>query len=141
MNNNSLSCTIVFESPFYKAIFEEHLNKAYSVATLTLGPSEPKIEDIYYFILFNWKKLNFYKTTSDSIIQHRKINPKRLQRVVKKQILQNKAVGTKAQNAIKKQHDEIKKVKRTNRRTDKLEQKEKKFQLTKKKRQQKHKGH
>lgn len=141
MNNNSLTVTIVFESPFYKAIFENYSNQVYSFATLNLGTSEPKIQKIYNFVLFNWNQLKFYETDAISKLEHKKVNPKRLQRLVKKQTAGSNQIGTKAQLALQKQHEEIKKNSRRSRAIDKQEQKEIKFEKKQNKRMEKHRGH
>ena len=63
-----------------------------------------------------------------------------MQRNIKKQ-LKNKEIGTKAQIAIKKQHEENKiERKKTNKEKREIEEM-RKFELKKKKRKEKHRGH
>ncbi|WP_414671813.1 DUF2992 family protein [Lactobacillus gasseri] len=45
------SLTIVFEPPFYKAIFERRFDSIYEVGQINLGPSEPKLVLIYNLVL------------------------------------------------------------------------------------------
>lgn len=71
MCSNSLTLTIIFEPPFYKAIFESH-SRSYSVATLNLGTTEPRIQNIYEFILHHWNRLNFFETKFTNRITHKK---------------------------------------------------------------------
>lgn len=55
------SClTIVLDSSFYKAILEYHDDNSYSVASVTLGSSEPKMSLILKLVNQNYQRLNFH---------------------------------------------------------------------------------
>ena len=69
----------------------------------------------------------------------RKINPKRLQREVKKQIA-NVGIGTKSQQALKLQQEQGKIARKARSRKKQEMEKEIKFELKKQKRKEKHKG-
>ncbi|MGX6407694.1 YjdF family protein [Lactiplantibacillus plantarum] len=138
---NRLCATVVFEAPFYKIIFERSESNHYFVAVLNVGPSDPKIVNIYHFILEKWDTLDFSESEISVVDVKAHINPKRLQRMVKKSLRKQVTIGTKAQNAIKMQHDEKKeKKKKLNskmRQTNRYIQYEKKQQ----KKRENHKGH
>ncbi|QCZ47116.1 YjdF family protein [Levilactobacillus brevis] len=96
------SLTIVYEPPFYKAIFERRFNSTYEVNQVNLGPSEPKLTLTYDLVIHHWNKIIFFKqTVCGSSVFERRINPKHLQRLAKKNI--QYGVGTKAQQTLQKQ--------------------------------------
>lgn len=68
-----------------------------------------------------------------------KINPKRLQKIIQKKT-ELKGVGTKAQEALKLQHQENNLEKKINNKRKKEEDKERKFNIKQMKRKKKHKG-
>ncbi|MFT9051115.1 DUF2992 family protein [Liquorilactobacillus nagelii] len=53
--------TIIFEPPFYKAIFERSFDSVYEVGQLNLGPAEPKTCDIYRLVNTSWKEIDFFR--------------------------------------------------------------------------------
>lgn len=135
----SIKLTVFFENPFWVGIFEIEEGE-YKVSKVTFG-AEPKDPDIYEFILKKYYKLNFFKEELDDKKNMKsRINPKRLQRKIKK-ALNNKEVGTKAQVSLKKQYEESKiEHKKNNRKNRELEE-IRKYELKKKKRKEKHRGH
>lgn len=134
------SLTIVYEPPFYKAIFERRFNSTYEVSQINLGPSEPKLTLIYDLVIHHWNRIIFFKqTVCASSVSERKINPKRLQRLARKSI--QYGVGTKAQQTLQKQLECQKVARQHNRRTKKILDQEKRYKLHQAKKIQKHKGH
>ncbi|PKX59307.1 MULTISPECIES: YjdF family protein [Lactobacillaceae] len=134
------SLTIVYEPPFYKAILERHFGSTYEVSQVNLGPSEPKLTLIYDLVIHHWNKIIFFKqTVCYSSVSKRKINPKRLQRLARKNV--QYGVGTKAQQTLKKQLEYQKVTRQHNRRTKKILDQEKRYKLRQAKKIQKHKGH
>ena len=134
------SLTIVFEPPFYKAIFERRFDSIYEVGQINLGPSEPKLALIYDLVLHHWNKVIFFQqNVCASSVSERRINPKRLQRLARKSI--QYGVGTKAQQTLKKQLEYQKVTRQHNRRTKKVLDQEKRYKLRQAKKIQKHKGH
>lgn len=71
--------------------------------------------------------------------EERKLNPKRMQREINSQ-LQNKGIGTKAQQALKLQHVQGKVKSKLHRRENKEAEKERQFILRQEKKKAKHKG-
>jgi len=125
------SLTIIFDPPYYKGIFEVSKAKSYAVAEINLGTSEPKLPLIQKFIFFT-KEL-------ENKIEKNKINPKRLQRVAKKQI--NQGVGTGAQVALKEQLNERKMKRKSSNTAHNEVLKQRKFEIKQEKKKAKHRGH
>ena len=87
-------------------------------------------------------KINFKKiqVNEDKHVKKGKVNPKRMQREIRK-VIEHKGIGTKAQIAIKKQHEEIKIESKKRSREDKEAEQKRIFEIRKNKRKEKHKGH
>ena len=88
-----------FDNPFWVGIFERVENGKLSVCKVTFG-AEPKDYEVLRFISQNYFQLSFSPTVEFVSEIKENINPKRLQREVKKQI-QNVGIGTKSQQALK----------------------------------------
>ena len=108
------------------------------------GP-EPKVEDIFNFInhilpsMLNeeWLAQN---TNLQGKQERKKINPKRLQRMLNKEKKQN-VLSSKSQEAIRLQHEEKKKVAKKNRRKRKELYLKEQFEKKQAKKREKHRGH
>ncbi|MGN1040707.1 MAG: YjdF family protein [Candidatus Fimimonas sp.] len=136
--NTKITATVLFENAFWVAVLERQNGNAYEVCKITFG-AEPKDVDVWYFLLTNWHKLKFSPSVQTENVVDRKINPKRMQRNVSAQ-LQNKGIVTKAQQALKLQHEQIKKQRKAENREQKYLQKQEKFSLRQQKKKEKHKG-
>ncbi|MBV1821781.1 YjdF family protein [Clostridium cochlearium] len=137
----SIKLTVLFNEPFWIGIFEVYENDGYKVCKVTFG-SEPKDEDIYYFILKEFKNLKFSSIIANlnrKLVIKRK-NPKRMQRKIRKET-KNEGIGTNAQIALKKQYEENKLINKKINKDRKNEIKERKFQLKQIKKKKKRKGH
>lgn len=137
----SIKLTVLFNEPFWIGIFEVYENDGYKVCKVTFG-SEPKDEDIYHFILKEFKNLKFSSIIANlnrKLVIKRK-NPKRMQRKIRKET-KNEGIGTKAQIALKKQYEENKLINKKINKNRKNERKERKFQLKQIKKKKKRKGH
>lgn len=134
--NGKLS--VFFENPFWVGLFENTDDNKLSVCKVTFG-SEPRDTEIYSFILKNYYKLKFSPSVENIIFQ-RKLNPKRMQREIKKQQQNITAVSTKSQIALQLQHAEFKSESKANRRKKKIEEEKRKFALKQNKKKEKHKG-
>ena len=132
--------TVYFEDPFWVGVFEIKDEKIYMTAKATFG-EEPKDIEVYNFLLTNYFKLRFIKIKEEKDVERdKRKNPKRIQRKIRKEI-SNKGIGTKAQNALKKQYEENKiEYKRKSREAKELEE-EIKYKKKQEKRKEKHKGH
>ena len=88
----------------------------------------------------NFYKLRFTTPLSIGEVESKKINPKRYQREIKKEI-ESKGVGTKAQLAMKLQQELNKTERKIISKAEKEEEKQRKFEIRQEKKSEKHKGH
>ena len=84
-------------------IFERTYDDVYQTSKVVFG-AEPKDYEVYGFILKNFENLKFSSISIGNAIQSKKINPKRLQRKIKKEC-KNTVIGTKAQLSLKLQYE------------------------------------
>lgn len=139
MNKMSAKLTVFFENPFWIGVYERETLDGYEVCKILFG-SEPKGNEVYEFMLKNFNSLKFSCQKDNVEFEDKKINPKRLQREVKK-AMQNDGIGTKAQNALKLQHESCKLERKITHKQKKEAYEAYKFELKQEKRKQKHKGH
>lgn len=132
------SLTILFENPFWIGLYERIDNDNYEVCKITFG-AEPKDYEVYDFLLENWHTLKFSPPIKSDPIEERKINPKRMQREISNQLNSNR-IGTKAQQALKLQHEQKIIERKSKRRDQKEAEKERQFALRQEKKKAKHKG-
>ena len=132
------SLTVMFEAPFWIGVYERFDEGYYEVCKITFG-SEPKDYEIYDFLLKNWNSLKFSPPIKSEITEERKINPKRMQREINNQ-LQNKGMGTKAQQALKLQHEQNKMERKVKSKEQREAEKERQYALRQEKRKAKHRG-
>ena len=138
MDEVSGKLQVFFEEPFWIGIFEYVYRDELSVCKIVFVP-EPKENEIQEFVLRNYYKLRFSPTIKSVVKKKEKINPKRLQREIKKQV-KEVGVGTKSQQALKLQHEESKTDRKIRTREQKEQEERYKFQLKQQKRKEKHKG-
>lgn len=131
--------TVFFEDPYWVGVYERFSNGKLEVCKITFG-SEPKDYEVYEYLLKNWNNLCFSSPTNVDIKQDVKINPKRMQREIKKQ-LNTQGIGTKSQQALKLQYEENKTIRKERSRKEKEEEKQFQFELRQKKKKEKHSGH
>lgn len=132
------SLTILFENPFWIGLYERYDDGKYEVCKITFG-AEPKDYEVYDFLLKNWHKLKFSPPVKAEKIEEQKINPKRMQREINKQ-LENRGIGTKAQQALKLQHEQNKTERKVKSREQKELEKERQYALRQEKKKAKHRG-
>lgn len=137
MEKGSGSLRILFEDPFWIGLFELVSKDQLCVCKITFG-AEPKDQEILDFVLHCYFRLRFSPSISVVQKQQRK-NPKRIQREIRKQA-EVREIGTKAQQALKLQHDERKTERRTAGRDQKELQEKMRFALSQQKRKEKHRG-
>ena len=87
----------------------------------------------------NWNNLKFSPPIKSEMTEERKINPKRMQREINTQ-LKDKGMGTKAQQALKLQHEQNKIERKNKSREQKEAEKERQYALRQEKKKAKHKG-
>ena len=138
MNKVTGKLTVFFEEPFWVGVFESTFNGKLKVAKVTFG-SEPKDGEIYEYLLKNYNRLQFSQPIDDVEIREKKINPKRMQRDIHRQ-LEEKSVGTKAQQALKVQQEEKKIACKSFNQQKTEAEKQRQFEQRQEKKKQKHRG-
>lgn len=138
MDKVSVSLTVFFEEPFWIGIYQRVSDGKLTVSKITFGP-EPKDYEVKDYLLDNWTKLKFSPPVKAKERQDKKVNPKRMQRDVERQ-LEKQGTGTKSQQALKLQKEETKTAGREKSRRIKEEEKQRQFELKQQKRKEKHRG-
>ena len=137
MDKVSGKLTVFFEEPFWVGVFERVLEGKLSVCKVTFG-AEPKDYEIYDFILKKYYQLRFSPAVATDVKEVGR-NPKRVQREVRKQV-QNTGIGTKSQQALKLQQEQLKTERKTVSRKQREAEKQRQFELKQQKRKEKHRG-
>ena len=135
----SVKLTVFFEEPFWVGVFEKCEGNSICVCKVVFG-AEPKDYEVYEFLLKEYNNLKFSPSISTDGIEKSKINPKRLQRKIKREI-KNTEIGTKAQLALKQQYEVDKIEKRKTSREGKEQKKERQYVLRQQKKKEKRRGH
>lgn len=138
MEQVSLELTIFFEDGFYHGLFESRRGSNLTVCKVTFG-AEPKGAELLDFINRQFSSLEFSPALTDERRQ-KKSNPKRLQRLARRE-MQQQALSTKSQKALKLQQEERKRSRHFQSKAEKRADQERKFALKQQKRQDKHRGH
>ena len=128
---------VFFKEPFWIGVFEKVEDGKLCTCKVTFG-AQPKETEIYEFILKNYSTLKF----SPAVLVEAKreiTNPKRLQREAKKQT-KNTGIGTKSQQALNLQREEMKTERKQINREQKEAEKARLFELKQQKRKEKHRG-
>ena len=132
------SVTVFFENPFWVGICERADDGWYEVCKITFG-AEPKDYEVWDFLLENWSRLKFSPSIQDECLEERKINPKRMQREIHNR-LQKPGIGTKAQLALKLQHEQNKLERKSISREQQEAEKARQYELRQQKKREKHRG-
>ena len=138
MNETRGMLTVFFEEPFWVGIFEKREHGTLSVCKVTFG-AEPKDYEVWEFVLRHYQALNFGPAIAAELKQSAD-NPKRRQRSIRKQ-LQNAGIGTKSQQALVAQREELKTERKRVGREQREAEKQRKFERKQQKRKEQHKGH
>lgn len=131
--------TVLFEEPFCVGVFERECGGRYEVCKVTFG-AEPKDYEVYAFLLKNYERLRFSPSLAAGASAERRINPKRMQREINKQ-LDGIGIGTKAQQALKLQQEQGKLERKVRSRRQREAEEARQFALRQEKRKEKHRGH
>ena len=137
MDKVSGKLTVFFEEPFWVGVFERVSDGKLSVCKVTFG-AEPKDYEIYDFILKNYYRLRFSPAVATDVKEIGR-NPERVQREVRKQV-QNTGIGTKSQQALKLQQEQLKTERKIVSRKRREVEKQRQFELKQQKRKEKHRG-
>ena len=137
MDKVSGRLTVFFKESFWTGVFEHISEGRLSVCKVTFR-KEPKDYEVYEFILKHYYRLRFSPAVATDVKEVGR-NPKRIQREVKKQV-QNIGIGTKSQQALKLQQEQLKIERKTVSREQREAEKMRKFELKQQKRKEKHRG-
>ncbi len=132
------SLTVFFEDPFWVCVFERIEDGKLSVCKVTFG-TEPKDYEILDFVLHHFYELAF---SSAIEIETRQAadNPKRRSRNARKH-LENTGIGTKSQQALQKQREEMKTERRHLSREEREMEALRRFEMKQAKKKEKRRGH
>ena len=139
MQKSESKLTVYFEEPFWVGVYERYSDGILEVCKLTFG-AEPKDYEVYEFFLNNFSKLEFSPAVPVEKISEEKINPKRMQREINKQ-LNTHGIGTKSQQALKLQQEANKNERMQKSKQRRDEEIQKRFELRQEKKKEKHRGH
>lgn len=133
-----IQLTIFFEDPFWVGVFERIYESQIEVVRVPFG-GEPRDCEILQFVREHYHQLLFSRPVQLESVVSKKINPKRLQKLVRKEVVSG-GIGTKSQEALKKEL-QVQKVERRERaKIDRDAKKERKFELRQEARKLKHRG-
>ena len=132
------SLTVFFEEPFWVGVFERIENGKLSVCKVTFG-AEPKDYEVLDYILHHYYELVFSPAIETEIRQAAD-NPKRRNRNARKQ-LENTGIGTKSQQALKRQREEMKTERRQISRKEREAEAQRRFVMKQEKKKEKRRGH
>ncbi|MDD1515339.1 YjdF family protein [Priestia megaterium] len=136
-----MSLTIYHDGQFWVGIIEVVEDGKLRAFRYVFGaePKDTEILDFIYYKLLNIINQSVHSGLDVKGKSNKKINPKRLQRQVAKEI--NKlGISTKAQEAMKQEYEEKKKSKKKRAKQYREELKEQKYLMKKQKAKAKHKG-
>jgi len=137
MDKVSGKLTVFFEEPFWVGVFERVSEGKLSACKVTFG-AEPKDYEVYDFVLKNYYRLHFSPAVATDVKDVGR-NPKRVQREIRKQV-QHIGIGTKSQQALKLQQEQLKTGRKTVSREQREAEKQRQFELKQQKRRKKHRG-
>lgn len=138
MERFSVSLTVYFDAPFWVGVFENVEDEKLQVYRVVFH-SEPKNEEILQLIDINYHQFHFSEK-HQVVMKERPVNPKRLQRDVKKQ-MQKHGISTKSQEVLK-HHYEMLKQNSKKEKQDHIQQKrEERFQQKQHQKKEKHRRH
>jgi len=132
------SLTVFFEEPFWVGVFERIEDRKLSVCKVTFG-AEPKDYDVSNFVLYHYYELVFSPSVETAIRQVAD-NPKRRSRNARKQ-LENVGIGTKSQQALQRQREEMKTERRQISREERDAEAQRRFEMKQAKKKEKKRGH
>ena len=132
------SLKVFFEDPFWVGLFERIEDGKLSVCKVTFG-AEPKSYEILEYALQHYYELVFSPAIETEIRQAAD-NPKRRSRNARKQ-LENIGIGTKSQQALQRQREEMKKERRQISREEREMEEQRRFELKQAKKKEKKRGH
>lgn len=139
METGYANLTIRFEDPFWVLLYERSGGGTYEICKLPFG-AEPGDQEVYAFLLENWRSLRFSPPVAAKGPPERKVSPKRARREARRAV-RPAGTGTKAQQALALQREEGKAARIRRSRAERETEEARKFSLRQEKRREKRKGH
>lgn len=139
METGYANLTVRFEDPFWVLLYERGGGGTYEACKTPFG-AEPKDQEVYAFLLENWRSLRFSSPVAAKGPFERKVSPKRARREAQRAV-RPAAIDTKAQQALALQREEGKAARTRRSRAEREAEEERKFALRQEKRREKRKGH
>ena len=130
--------TVYFEDPFWVGVFERIEDGKLSVCKVTFG-EEPKDYKVWDYVLHHCYELVFSPAIETETRQTAD-NPKRRSRNARKH-LENTGIGTKSQQALQRQREEIKMERRQISREEREAESQHRFEMKQAKKKEKRRGH
>ena len=90
--------SVFYDEPFWVGVFERIEDGKLSVAKVTFG-AEPKDYEVYDFVLKHYYNLQFSPAVEVAVAE-KHINPKRMQREIKKQMSNTNSIRQNAKRKI-----------------------------------------
>lgn len=137
MDKVSVTLRVFFAEPFWIGVAEKVTDGKLSVCKITFG-TEPRDYEIHEFLLQNYYQLRFSPAV-EAAVKEMRVNPKRMQREVHKQV-KDTGIGTKSQQALKLQQEQVKTERKIFSREQMEADKMRKFELRQQKKKEKHRG-
>ena len=132
------SLTVFFEDPFWVGVFERIEDGKLSACKVTFG-AEPTDAQLWDLIRIYYTKLVFSPAVEAETRQTAD-NPKRRQRSARK-LLSAAGAGTKAQQALQRQREEMKTERKEKSREMREAEKQRQFEMKQAKKKKKRRGH
>ncbi len=130
--------TVYFEDPFWVGVFERIEDGKLSVCKVTFG-EEPKDYKVRDYVLHHDYELVFSPAIETETRQTAD-NPKRRSRNARKH-LENTGIGTKSQQALQRQREEMKMERRQISREEREAESQHRFEMKQAKKKEKRRGH
>lgn len=138
MDKVSEKLIVFFDDSFWVGVFEQEFEGRLCVAKVIFG-AEPKDYEVMDWISKYYFDLRFSPAV-EAVVKETKMNPKKMQREVKKQ-MQEIGIGTKSQQALKLQQEQYKQERKIQSREKKAAEEQRMFALKQQKKKAKHRGH
>ena len=133
------SLTVYFDPPFWVGLYQREDGVGCQVCKITFG-GEQRDQEVLAWLLNHWRDLRFSPLTAGSREASRQPNPKRMRREAHK-ATQPSGTGTKAQQALQLQREQMKTQRKAGSKERREAERERKLALRQEKRRQKHRGH
>lgn len=133
------SLTVLFEDPFWIGLYERWEDGKYTVCKSTFG-AEPKEYEVEKWLQKSWTHLRFSLPVLSETRGEKRINPKRMQREIRNRVSAGAGIGTKAQQALKAQHEQNKEERKKRSRRQREEERDRQYALHREKKRAKHRG-